>query len=267
MPHLFRYLCTVGLLVQALACSRGGVVIPLVGEIRRLDDDHVTLGEGSDLPSTEKESSDLSAPDDGMTMPKLLNVTLGPDIAKFEPFKIKARAEGQAEIAWSVTRGVATNVTFGSPQELETTVNIVGPGAVYTFRATVTDTAGTSKFDEIVVKWGGDHYAFTTSLNYSGDLGGLTGADAKCAERAKAGGLKGRYVALISTSTVNAKDRVRLSGRVLRIDGVLIAGNARELWDGNVANKLEIDEFGKLTVADSNQSVHQLGFLTRMHLM
>jgi hypothetical protein len=49
---------------------------------------------------------------------------------------------------------------------------------------------------------------FVTRTTYPGDLGGLAGADAKCASEAAAGGLSGTFVALLSTSTVDAIDRL-----------------------------------------------------------
>ncbi len=50
---------------------------------------------------------------------------------------------------------------------------------------------------------------FVTSQAFSGDLGGLFGADQKCQQAAKAGGLAGfdRFRAYLSTSSVHAKDR------------------------------------------------------------
>ena len=49
---------------------------------------------------------------------------------------------------------------------------------------------------------------FTTSSLYTGDLGGIAGADAKCAQSASTAGLDGTFVALLSDATTNAIDRV-----------------------------------------------------------
>ena len=49
---------------------------------------------------------------------------------------------------------------------------------------------------------------FTTSTVYSGTIGGLTEADAKCADTAKAAGLGGTFIALLSDSSTNAIDRI-----------------------------------------------------------
>ena len=48
---------------------------------------------------------------------------------------------------------------------------------------------------------------FITSNKYSGDLGGLAGADAFCQKGASDAGLGGNWLAYLSTSTVNAMDR------------------------------------------------------------
>ena len=49
---------------------------------------------------------------------------------------------------------------------------------------------------------------FNSSTSYNGNLGGLTGADAKCQSRAAAAGLTGTYKAWLSSTTINAKDRL-----------------------------------------------------------
>jgi hypothetical protein len=60
---------------------------------------------------------------------------------------------------------------------------------------------------------------FVTSLGYNANLGGLAGADARCAERARAAGLTGRFLALLSTSQVSAASRFAGSRGWLRTDG------------------------------------------------
>ena len=86
---------------------------------------------------------------------------------------------------------------------------------------------------------------FRTSTLFSGDLGGLRGADRACAQHARAGGLKGKFVALLSTSTMNARDRVTLSpGGFMRPDGVFVAANADDLFKGTISNSINVDELG-----------------------
>jgi len=75
--------------------------------------------------------------------------------------------------------------------------------------------------------------AFVTSTTYAGNLGGLTGADAKCQARAGVGGLPGLYKAWLSDSTQFPSTRFRCRAASCsaegyrRVDGVTIASN----WD------------------------------------
>ena len=53
---------------------------------------------------------------------------------------------------------------------------------------------------------------FITSTTSHGDFGGLAGADSRCQDRALAVGMGMNWKAWISTTTVNAKDRVLGAG-------------------------------------------------------
>lgn len=86
---------------------------------------------------------------------------------------------------------------------------------------------------------------FLTSVQYSGDLGGLAGADAKCQSRAEAGGLGGNWKAWISDSQTPASSRVtRTSGQYLLINGSIVADNWGDLTDGTIQNAININEYG-----------------------
>lgn len=58
----------------------------------------------------------------------------------------------------------------------------------------------------------GAKYVFVTSVHYTGDLGGVAGADAKCQTAATAAGLAGTYKAWISTYGASAADRITGDG-------------------------------------------------------
>ena len=90
---------------------------------------------------------------------------------------------------------------------------------------------------------------FNSSVKYNGNLGGLTGADTKCQSRAGAAGLTGTFKAWLSTSTVDAKDRIPDAGYVL-VNGTLVANNKADLIDGSIQNAIRINEFGN-TVTNS----------------
>jgi len=84
---------------------------------------------------------------------------------------------------------------------------------------------------------------FITSLSYSGNLGGLSGADSKCQERANAASLGGNWKAWLSSDTESAADRIRQTGaRFVRIDGVPVAESWEELLSGQLKNPINITE-------------------------
>ena len=66
---------------------------------------------------------------------------------------------------------------------------------------------------------------FVTSMGFTADLGGLAGADARCTAAARAANLTGTFVALLSTRTVSAFDRLAGSSGWIRVDGRPV-GNA-----------------------------------------
>lgn len=77
---------------------------------------------------------------------------------------------------------------------------------------------------------GGKNIVFVTSSAYTGDLGGLTGADTKCRIEAEAAGLPGTFKALLSDSTTDARDRFTLlEAPFTLVDGTVIADNPGDL--------------------------------------
>ncbi|HEY8376347.1 MAG TPA: hypothetical protein VIK91_07660 [Nannocystis sp.] len=86
---------------------------------------------------------------------------------------------------------------------------------------------------------------FVTSAAWSGDLGGLTGADAKCQMLAEAAGLTGTYKAWLSTESEPAKDRLtHYSVPYVRTDGVQVAADWDDLTDGTLAEPIDRTEQG-----------------------
>lgn len=93
------------------------------------------------------------------------------------------------------------------------------------------------------------HYnlAFVSSVRYLGDLGGLDGADAKCAALAATAELPGHFRAWLSTSTIAAKTRFPGGGGLVRVDGSIVAMTLTDmLATGRVRNPLWLDEMGAL---------------------
>ena len=88
---------------------------------------------------------------------------------------------------------------------------------------------------------------FTTSTTYSGDLGGLSGADQKCQLLADNAGLEGDYNALLSTSTIDAKDRFKSENSLVPIyntNNEKVANTWNDLWIGNILANLSYDQNG-----------------------
>jgi hypothetical protein len=88
---------------------------------------------------------------------------------------------------------------------------------------------------------------FVTSENpgQGGNLGGLAGADAHCTSLAEAAGIEGKtWRAYLSTSTVDARDRIG-DGPWYNVRGEMIAANVAELHgDNNLTGETAIDENG-----------------------
>jgi cysteine-rich repeat protein len=88
---------------------------------------------------------------------------------------------------------------------------------------------------------------FVSSTSSDGNLGGLVGADATCNSLATAAGLGGNWVAWLSTSTVNAVDRLTPgSGPFVRATdtATIIANDIPDLTDGNLQNSVALTESG-----------------------
>lgn len=87
--------------------------------------------------------------------------------------------------------------------------------------------------------------AFVTSELFTGNLGGISGADAKCQAAANAAGLQGRWRAWISDKTSSpASTFVRSEIPYVRVDGIRIAMNWDDLVNGSLLAPIEVDENG-----------------------
>ena len=100
------------------------------------------------------------------------------------------------------------------------------------------------------------HRVFVTGGTFSGNLGGLVGADAKCAAAATAAKLGGQWQAWLSTSGTWPVTRLPMVGAgYRRLDGGVIAESWSDLTDGTLGAGIDVTEKGaKLTAAsgDSN---------------
>lgn len=113
--------------------------------------------------------------------------------------------------------------------------------------------------------------AFITQNTYSGDLGGLPGADEKCNQEAKKAGYEGNYIALLGTDDISARERVQKDGIFAEAGAVgqavegqachrYLAQNIQKLLDkANLSREAAQIQFG----ASFNQSFGNL-WLGRM---
>lgn len=94
---------------------------------------------------------------------------------------------------------------------------------------------------------------FVSSATYTGNLGGLAGADMKCNQLASTAGLSGSYVALLSDTTHDAIDRLGSARGFVRVDGAPFADDIAGLFGPTyrVFNALDLDENGAVVNASS----------------
>ncbi len=96
---------------------------------------------------------------------------------------------------------------------------------------------------------------FVTSTMYNGNLGGLAGADANCAQRAAAASLggTGQWAAWLSINgQTNAIDRLTNDGPWRMVDGQEIAGSKADLVDGTIQVPLTRTELNQLVPSDAD---------------
>lgn len=84
---------------------------------------------------------------------------------------------------------------------------------------------------------------FVTSQVWSGDLGGLAGADQKCQDAAEQGGLPGIYKAWLSSDVDSPASRfVHSTVPYQQINGVVVASNWDDLIDGTLQAGIVVSE-------------------------
>ena len=93
----------------------------------------------------------------------------------------------------------------------------------------------------------GFKYVFVSSTTYTGDLGGLEGADSICQSLADASILPvGVYKAWLSSSVESAADRLQHSSQYyVTADGNLVANGWDDLTDGAIQSAINVFESGE----------------------
>ncbi|MCW5211662.1 hypothetical protein VU04_01995 [Desulfobulbus sp. TB] len=97
---------------------------------------------------------------------------------------------------------------------------------------------------------------FVTSTRHTGNLGGLTGADAICNGLANDAGLSGYFKAWLSDSWTSMNQRsVQSDGPYTTVTGVVVAENWEDLTDGDLHAPINIDETGRSVVSAASWNV------------
>lgn len=85
---------------------------------------------------------------------------------------------------------------------------------------------------------------FVTSTTYSGNLGGVSGADVRCQASANNVNLGGTWKAWISDTTTSAASRLtHIGSPYLLLDGTVIASNWGDLTDGSIQHAINLSEY------------------------
>lgn len=91
------------------------------------------------------------------------------------------------------------------------------------------------------------HRIFTTASKWNGNLGGQSGADAKCQAAATAAGLSGTWKAILSTSGQTATAKLTFTKSIANMQGEVVATNETDLFDGTLTYHVGYTETGALT--------------------
>jgi hypothetical protein len=101
---------------------------------------------------------------------------------------------------------------------------------------------------------------FVTSQVYTGNLGGLVGADAKCQVLAGAGGLTGTYKAWLGNATVAAASRLTHATIPYQlVDGTPVAADWAALTSGRLLHAIDRTELGTTPLGGTNTECFYTG--------
>lgn len=129
----------------------------------------------------------------------------------------------------------------------------VGSYGVYSYRACQYNSSGTliSQYRLGTELTKGTTQIFVTSNTHTGNMGGLSGADSKCQAQAISAGLPGTWSAVLSTTSVNAKDRFHSTGSIYNMQFERVATSITDIWDGTLDYHIGYTENKAFTNATS----------------
>ncbi|MGE0173257.1 MAG: hypothetical protein AB7T49_10740 [Oligoflexales bacterium] len=90
------------------------------------------------------------------------------------------------------------------------------------------------------------HRIFVTSAAVAGSQGGLAGMDIVCQNVAGAVSLPGSWMAIASTASMDARNRMSIYLPVLNMRDETVAVDSTDLWDGSLASPVKYDESGNM---------------------
>ncbi len=95
---------------------------------------------------------------------------------------------------------------------------------------------------------------FVSSVAYTGDLGGLAGADDKCNKLAMAAMLPGPYMAWLSDGAMGPEQRfpVKANYPYVKVNQQMVALNWKQLTSGDLLSPIDTTELNKAPAAVSN---------------
>jgi hypothetical protein len=194
----------------------------------------LAIGDATDAPTDMPVAPDTNANDANADAPDAAGATDAPGPTNPETSVVADADAADPGDAYPVdahtadapdpsTADADAGATDADPTDVQTTdanADLRTPGAADATRDAVDESADGEPPNVI----------FVTSISYPSDLGGLAGADEKCRQRAQAAGLRGTFVALLSTSTVNAKSRLGTARGWVRTDGKPFADRQQDLF-------------------------------------
>jgi hypothetical protein len=86
---------------------------------------------------------------------------------------------------------------------------------------------------------------FITANGYTGNLGGVSGADQTCRNEAAAAGLSGTYLAWVSSSAYTPLTRASWPDATFRlVNGPVVADSLADLTDGSIDARINVSAGG-----------------------
>jgi hypothetical protein len=122
----------------------------------------------------------------------------------------------------------------------------VGPQSPGSATLTLMNECGEQDTGELLFVEAGIKRVFVSSVTYDGNLGGLAGADALCAQLASDAGLSGAYLAWLSDGVDSPDTRFSKAGSpIVLVDGTtIVAADWIDLTNGTLQTSIGMTELG-----------------------